>query len=265
MKEQILSQISAECPWRDTLYWYDTIDSTNTRAKELAKGGAPAGTVLIAGNQTSGRGRLGRSFSSPAGKGVYLSVILRPSCKADRLMHLTCAAAVAACEAVEKASGITPGVKWINDLICGKEKLGGILTEMSVNSDGFVDWAVVGIGINCIQKKADFPTELQEIATSLFLQTGKSCSPVLLAARLTEALYKMHNILLPQKQQLMDLYRQNCVTLEKKILMVRGEESAYGEALDLDEDGGLLVRFADGTEKVVNSGEVSIRGMYGYV
>ena len=265
MKEQILSQISTECPWRDTLYWYDTIDSTNTQAKELAKDGAPAGTVLIAGNQTGGRGRLGRSFTSPAGMGVYLSVILRPGCKAEQLMHLTCAAAVAACEAVEKASGITPGVKWINDLVCGKEKLGGILTEMSVNSDGFVDWAVVGIGINCLQKKTDFPPELQDMATSLLLQTEKACPPALLAARLTESLYEMDKLLLSQKQQLMDIYRQNCMTLGKRILMVRGEESSYGEALDLDEDGGLLVRFSDGTEKVVNSGEISIRGMYGYV
>ena len=265
MKEQILSQFTTECPWRDTLYWYDTIDSTNTRAKELAKEGAPAGTVLIAGNQTGGRGRLGRSFSSPAGMGVYLSVILRPDCKANQLMHLTCATAVAACQAVEKASGIFPGVKWINDLVCGKEKLGGILTEISVNSNGFVDWAVVGIGINCCQKKADFPTELQNMATSLLLQTGKACPPELLAACLTESLYEMNKLLLSQKQQLMDTYRRHCVTLGKRILMARGEESAYGEALDLDEDGGLLVRFSDGTEKVVSSGEVSIRGMYGYV
>ena len=265
MKEQILSQIPTECPWRDTLYWYDTIDSTNTRAKELAKGGAPAGTVLIAGSQTGGRGRLGRSFSSPAGMGVYLSVILRPSCKAEHLMHLTCATAVAACNAVEKATGILPGVKWINDLVCGKKKLGGILTEMSVNSDGFVDWAVVGIGINCCQKKSDFPPELQDIATSLLLQTGKPCSPALLAARLTESLCEMDKLLLSQKQQLMDTYRRHCVTLSKKILVMQGEESAYAKALDLDEDGGLLVRFADGTEKVVTSGEVSIRGMYGYV
>ena len=264
MKEQILSQMTTECPWRDTLYWYDTIDSTNTRAKELAKDGAPAGTVLIAGNQTGGRGRMGRSFSSPEGMGVYLSVILRPGCKAEELMHLTCAAAVAACKAVESASGIFPGIKWINDLVCGKEKLGGILTEMSVNTNGFVDWAVVGIGINCCQKKADFPTELQSMATSLLLQTGKPCPPALLAARLTEALYEINAVLF-EKQQIMDIYRQHCVTLGQKVLVVRGEESAYGTALDLDQDGGLLVRFTDGTEKVVSSGEVSIRGMYGYV
>jgi len=264
MKKQILSKMTTECPWRDTLYWYDTIASTNTQAKELAKEGAPTGTILIAGSQTGGRGRMGRSFSSPAGMGVYLSVILRPGCKAEELMHLTCAAAVAACKAVEKASGIFPGIKWINDLVCGKEKLGGILTEMSVNSSGFVDWAVVGIGINCCQRKADFPAELQDMATSLLLQTGKPCSPALLAARLTESLYEM-NETLSQKQQLMAIYRRHCVTLGQKILVSRDEESAYGDALDLDDDGGLLVRFTDGTKKVVSSGEVSIRGMYGYV
>ena len=264
MKEQILSQMTTECPWRDTLYWYDTIDSTNTRAKELARNGAPAGTVLVAGNQTGGRGRLGRKFSSPAGMGVYFSVILRPNCKADALMHLTCAAAVAACNAIEKTCGISPGIKWINDLVCGKEKLGGILTEMSVNTNGFVDWAVIGIGINCRQKKNDFPAELQDMATSLLLQTGKDCAPALLAAHLTQALYAVNSMLF-DKQKIMDIYRKHCITLGQKIFVVRGEESAYGEALDLDRDGGLLVRFSDGTEKIVSSGEVSIRGMYGYV
>ena len=264
MKEHILSQFTTECPWRDTLYWYDTIDSTNTQAKAMAKEGVPHGTVLIAGNQTGGRGRMGRSFSSPEGMGVYLSVILRPNCKAEKLMHLTCAAALAACQAVEKASGIKPGVKWINDLVCGKEKLGGILTEMSVNSSGFVEWAVIGIGINCCQQKTDFPLDLQDIATSLLLQTGKACSPALLAAGLTESLFEIDKLLLCEKQKIMDSYRKLCVTLGQQILVVRGDESAYGEALDLDEDGGLLVRFSDGTEKVVSSGEVSIRGMYGY-
>ena len=265
MKQEILSQFTTECPWRDTLYWYDTIDSTNNRAKELAKEGAPHGTVLIAGNQTGGRGRMGRSFSSPAGMGVYLSVILRPGCTADKLMHLTCAVAVAACKAVEKASGVSAQIKWINDLVCGKEKLGGILTEMSVNTAGLVDWAVVGIGINCCQQKTDFPAQLQDMATSLRLQTGKLCPPALLAACLTEALYETDKILLSQKAQLMDIYRGRCITLQKDVTLVRGEEISHGKALDLDEDGGLLVRFSDGTEKVVSSGEVSVRGMYGYI
>ena len=127
MKEQILQKIPTECPWRDTLYWYDTIDSTNNRAKELAREGAPHGTVVTSGCQTAGRGRMGRSFHSPEGLGIYLSVILRPNCPPDQLMHLTSCAAVAMCDAVQKVSGLRPGIKWVNDLILNKKKLGGIL------------------------------------------------------------------------------------------------------------------------------------------
>lgn len=266
MKENILSQILAECPWRDTLHWYDTIDSTNTRAKQLAKEGAPHGTVLIAGHQTAGRGRLGRSFSSPVGMGVYLSLILRPGCAPDRLMHLTCAAAVAGCRAVEAASGVTPAIKWTNDLVYGKQKLGGILTELSVHSaTGLVDWAVIGIGINCNQQKSDFPPELQDIATSIAQITGTACPPALLAGALVTALYEMDGQLLSGKKALMDTYRDRCITLGKDIVLVRGEDTRYGSAVALDDDGGLLVRFADGTIDTVSSGEVSVRGMYGYI
>ena len=266
MKQKILSQFTTECPWRDTLYWYDTIDSTNTRAKQLAKEGAPHGTVLIAGSQTGGRGRMGRSFSSPGGMGVYLSVILRPHCTPGQLMHLTCAAAVASCKAVEAASGVLPDIKWTNDLVCGKKKLGGILTELSLDSaTGLVDHAIVGIGINCCQKKEDFPVELQDMATSIFQLTETPCSPARLAAALTEALYEMDRQLFTEKKQLMDMYCSRCITLGKDIVLVRGEETVYGTALDLDEDGGLLVRFADGSKKTVSCGEVSVRGMYGYL
>jgi len=265
MKEHILSQITTECPWRDTLYWFDTIDSTNTRAKVMAREGAPQGTVLVAGHQSAGRGRLGRSFSSPVGMGVYLSVILRPNCPPDKLMHLTCAAAVAGCRAVEIACGIFPGIKWTNDLVVEKRKLGGILTELSVDSaTGLVAWAVIGIGINCNQLPSDFPPELQNMATSVAQLTGNPCSPAVLAATLVEALYKMDARLLSGKQEIMDEYRSRCITLGKEIILVRGEETAYGKALELDDEGGLLVRFQDGTERIVSSGEVSVRGMYGY-
>ena len=266
MKEKILSQFTTECPWRDTLYWYDTIDSTNTQAKAMAKEGAPHGTVLVAGHQSAGRGRMGRSFSSPKGMGVYLSVILRPNCTPERLMHLTCATAVAGCTAVENTFGLIPGIKWTNDLVCGKKKLGGILTELSVDSaTGLVVWAVVGIGINCNQQPSDFPAEVQNMATSILQLTGSPCAPFRLAAALTEALYEMGNCLLSEKTRWMDAYRNRCITLGKDIMLVRGEDIQYGNALDVDDDGGLLVRFANGEERVVSSGEVSVRGMYGYL
>ena len=264
MKNEIISQIPTECPWRDTLLWYSSIDSTNTRAKELAKGGATHGTVLVAGNQTVGRGRLGRSFSSPEGMGVYLSVILRPACTPDKLMHLTCAAAVAACDAVKAACGVDAKIKWTNDLVYGRKKLGGILTELSVAS-GLVEYAVVGIGINCLQKQEDFPTDLQDMASSLSMVCDTPCSPAKVAACLVDALYRMDKGLLSQKGDIMNRYRSACMTIGQDIVVVQADAARYGKALYVDDDGALGVRFADGTEETVNSGEVSIRGMYGYI
>lgn len=266
MKEEILSYLPAECPWRDTLHWYDTIDSTNTRAKELARRGAPHGTILIAGSQTDGRGRKGRSFTSPQGMGVYLSVILRPQCAPAALMHLTCAAAVAMCDAIEHIAGFRPGVKWTNDLVFGKRKLGGILTELAPDlKTGLTDFAIIGIGINCRQTDADFPPELRSIATSLSAVSGQDVTPSRLAASMIQALVKMDRLLLTEKAQIMAHYRTDCMTLNQDIVLLQGDRKRYGTAIDLDEDGGLIVRFADGTVRTVTSGEVSVRGMYGYV
>ncbi len=264
MKEAIRTYIPTECPWRDTLYWFDTIDSTNTRAKELASAGAPHGTVIVAGQQSQGRGRMGRSFHSPAGLGLYLSVILRPACKPEELMHLTCACGVAACDAVLSSSGIRPGIKWTNDLVIGSRKLGGILTELSL-SEGMVNYAVLGIGINCGHELTDFPPELRDFVTSLKMDTGNAPSPARLAGELICALWEMDKNLLQNQGQLMDRYRKDCITLGKDISILRGDTVTYAQALDIDADGGLLVRYADGTRETVQSGEVSVRGMYGYV
>ena len=264
MKEKIRSHVNAECPWRDTLYWYDTIDSTNTRAKQLAREGAPQGTVLIAGMQTGGRGRMGRVFQSPAGAGVYLSVILRPGCPPEKLMHLTCAVGVAMVKAVEKASGLRPQIKWINDLVVGGKKLGGILTEMSVDK-GLVEYAVVGIGINCLQDHTDFHPEIADLATSLSLAAGRKILPEVLAAAMVEELYAMNAQLLTAKSGLMAEYGRNCITLGKDIQVLRAGSIRPGKAVGLDEEGGLIVEYSDGVKETVASGEVSIRGMYGYV
>lgn len=264
MKEQILTYLPAECPWRDTLQWYDTIDSTNSQAKALAASGAPHGTVLVAGHQTGGRGRLGRSFSSPSGMGVYLSVILRPNCPPGQLMHLTCATAVAMCNAVEQAAGFRPGIKWTNDLVYGSKKLGGILTELSATAK-VVDYAIVGIGINCRQQASDFPPELQSIATSLSMATGQDTPPCRLAAAMICALADMDRSLLKEKSDILSAYRKDCVTLGREVMLLHAEQTFSGQAVDLDDDGGLIVRLSDGTIRTVTSGEVSVRGIYGYV
>ena len=264
MKEKILQNLTTECPWRDTLYWYDTIHSTNTQAKQLAKEGAPHGTVLIAGHQSGGRGRMGRSFASAEGMGVYLSVILRPDCAPDQLMHLTCAAGVAMLEAVENTCGLQPQIKWINDLVVGKQKLGGILTEMSLDN-GMVDYAVIGIGINCLQTAQDFPPELRDLAISLTMATEQTVLPEKLAAAMIESLWKMSLQLFSQKASLMERYKRHCITLGKEIQVLRADSVRPGKAIDLDDDGGLLVEYPDDTVETISSGEVSVRGMYGYL
>lgn len=263
MTESILTYLPADFPWRDSIQYFPTIDSTNTRAKAMAAQGAPHGTVLIAGHQSGGRGRLGRSFHSPEGMGIYLSVILRPGCPARELMHLTCAAGVAMCDAVEEAMGFRPGIKWTNDLIWGKRKLGGILTELSLKSDGTVDYAVVGIGLNCRQTEADFPEDIRSIAASLSMAAGKVADPARVAAAMVLALQSMAETLFSNSW--IARYQTDCVTVGQEISLVRGDTVRHGTAIAVDPEGALLVRFPDSHEEAVSSGEVSVRGMYGYV
>ncbi len=266
MKQTILSHLPGDHPWQSHIFCYDTIPSTNDLAKTMAKNGAAHGSVIIAKSQTAGRGRMGRSFHAPMGLGIYFSLILRPNCRPEELMHLTCATAVAMCNAIERCSGYRPGVKWINDLIGNKKKIGGILTELSINSKtGLVDWAVIGIGINCLHTREDFPPELHKIATSLLEVTGKQICPEHLAAYMILALYDMQEKLLTQRCAIMTQYRKDCVTLHQDVLLICGEETQTGKALDVDEDGGLVVEFPDGTVKTVQSGEASVRNFCGYV
>ena len=263
MIASILNQLPVEFPWKHSIQYFPTIDSTNTRAKLLAAQGAPHGTVLIAGHQSGGRGRMGRSFHSPEGMGIYLSVILRPNCPATDLMHLTCAAGVAMCNAVEAAAGFRPGIKWTNDLIWSKRKLGGILTELSLKSDGTADYAVVGIGINCCQQPDDFPEDIRSIAASLSMVSGKPVTPAKLAAAMVAQLQKMADTLFDGTWS--SRYEADCVTVGQEISIVRGDTVRHGTAVGVDTEGALLVRFPDGHVEAVASGEVSIRGMYGYV
>lgn len=265
MKEHIITHLRESCPWQDSLLWLPSIDSTNTRAMELARQGAAHGTVLIADHQTGGRGRRGRSFHSPVGVGIYMSVILRPHCKPQEIMHLTCAAAVAMCDAVEASAGFRPGIKWTNDLVCGHRKIAGVLTELGFDSKGNVDFAVIGIGINCCQQAGDFPEDIRNIAGSLSSVTGKAVDRAKVAAAMMDSLYRMSRDLLSSKQDMLNRYRSDCITLGKEISLVRGEEVRHGTALDIDSDGALIVCFPDEKCETVNSGEVSVRGMYGYV
>ena len=231
----------------------------------MARQGAPHGTVLIADRQTGGHGRRGRRFLSPGGVGIYLSMLLRPNCAPMELMHLTCATAVAMCDAVEASVGFRPGIKWTNDLVYKKRKLGGILTELGFTPQGKVDYAIIGIGINCCQRQADFDPEIQSIAGSLSMVADAPVDRAKVAAAMMEALQAMDATLLTGKETMLERYRADCITLGQEISLVRGEEIRHGLALTVDAEGALVVQFPDGTVEAVNSGEVSVRGMYGYI
>ena len=265
MKQDILSHLSPDYPWKDRLHWYSEIDSTNDRLKIMARQGCPHGTVLIADHQTGGRGRRGRSFLSPEGVGIYLSMLLRPDCGPQELMHLTCAAAVSMCDAVEQSAGFRPGIKWTNDLVYAKRKLGGILTELGFTPQGKLDYAIIGIGINCCQRESDFAPEIRNLAGSLAMVTGREIDRSKVAAAMMEALNRMDSGLLTGKAEMLEAYRRDCITVGQEISLVRGEEIRHGTALTVDEEGALVVRFPDGNVEAVNSGEVSVRGMYGYI
>ena len=265
MKQEILNLLSPDYPWKERFHYVSETGSTNDDLKALAKQGAPHGTVLMADRQTGGHGRLGRSFHSPEGTGVYVSILLRPECAPTELMHLTCAAAVAMCDAVEASCGFRPGIKWTNDLVFGKRKLGGILTELGLNKKGMVDYAIIGIGINCSQQPEDFPAELQAFAGSLAMAAGHPVSRSRVAAAMLEALYTMSRTLFSGSFVMLRQYRRDCVTLGQEVSILRGDAVSHAHALDVDGSGALIVRYPDRTVEAVNSGEVSVRGMYGYL
>ena len=267
MKEQILFHLPGDHPWQNQIHWFDSIDSTNLEAKRMAQSGAPHGTVLIAGHQTAGRGRLGRSFLSPAGMGIYMSVLLHPHCKPEKLMHLTCAAAVSACDAIEAAAGFRPDIKWTNDLVYQSKKVAGILTELSIDpKNGLVEYAIIGIGVNCCQRTADFDPSIQDFAGSVSMFAENSLDRARLSASMIQAFLKMDMDLLADHTGIMKNYRKQCISLGKDVSILRADGSVqHGHAVDIDDAGALLVRFADGNVTAVNSGEVSVRGMYGYV
>lgn len=239
-----------------TLHLLDTVVSTNDIAARLAKEGAAHGTAVLAKCQTGGRGRMGRSFLSPEG-GMYLSVVLRPAEPAAQLMALTPILAAAACDAVEEVTGIRPEVKWTNDLVFQNKKLAGILTEPALAADGHMLYAVAGIGMNC--GAAPLDESIREMAINLPVEDVSQ-----LARAVALHWEQAASTAVSEKHRWLEVYRRDCVTLGKRVL-VTGSRSFYALAVDVDDDGALLVKKDDGSMERVFSGEVSVRGLYGYI
>lgn len=247
---------------------FDRIDSTNAFLKRAAsETDAPDGAVAVADEQTGGRGRRGRSFLSPAGKGVYLSALLRPTLEPTRLLPLTGFAAVAICDAVERAAGVRPQIKWTNDLVLNGKKLCGILTELSVEGEsGALQYVVVGAGVNVAHTSEDFSGELGDIATSLAIETGRRVSRAALAAAMIEELDRMYDALLRgDTGAYLDAYRRDCLTIGREVQLLWQDARERVRAVGVDDELGLEVIRADGSRETIRTGEVSVRGLYGYV
>lgn len=242
----------------------DRTDSTNNDCKRLAAQGAQSGLVVIAGEQTGGKGRRGRSFQSLSGKGLYLSVLLRPQCTLSQVQQLTAWCAVAVCRAVESLTALPCQIKWVNDPLLEGKKLCGILCELGVDDDGRLDYVVMGMGINVSQSQADFGPELSSIATSLVQHMASPPHRSDVAAALISELDSLWAAFPSGREFYLEEYRRRCVTTGQRVRLVKGDEVREAYAQRVNDDFTLHVRLPDGTEEDIFSGEVSVRGIEGY-
>lgn len=238
----------------NTIIVMDEVDSTNSEIKRLARSGAKNGTVVIAEHQTSGRGRLGRSFFSPAGSGIYMSFLHKPSFDAEKATLVTTAVSVAVCRAIEKVSGKKPLIKWVNDLYLDGKKICGILTEAIRDAkSGKIEYIVIGIGINCA--KSEFPDDIKNIAGSICEKEEEISRNELVAEIIRET--KDIDVVV-ENGKFIEEYKRRSLVIGKDIRIL-GQTEDIATALDIDENGGLVVRLWDGETKILSSGEISIR------
>ena len=233
------------------IYFAESTDSTNTRLKELARQGAPHGAVAAALEQTGGKGRLGRRFTSPPG-GLYLSILWRPDCSPEKAARLSCAGALAACAAIEEVWGIAPDIKWPNDLLLKGKKISGILTEAAWQKEG--GWVIVGTGINV--NTESFPTELVDSASSLYLETGRRIEPEKLMAAFISRLDSVYRAWGEEGAPFLEEYRRRCITPGRDILIDHEGGRAKVHALSVEEDYSLLIQWPDGKRERKSFGEI---------
>lgn len=258
LAEEIKNGLQTRFVGRNIVF-FDAIDSTNQVAKQLAAQGAASGTVVVAEAQGKGRGRLNRSYFSPKGKGIWFSVILRPHILPQEAPKCTLLAAVAVAMAM-KRFGLQAAIKWPNDILHEGKKLTGILTEMSAEIDR-INYIVIGTGINVNIKEEEFPEELRDKATSLAVMKGENLPRVAFFQAVLESLDALC-IQLDEEgfSPIIARWRACAVTLgqEVRVISATGKESFDGRAVDIDEEGALLVETEDGMRRVL-AGDVSIR------
>ncbi len=261
-QNELLSRRKTKWIGIDTLC-YETIDSTNAQAKRLAEAGYGNGTLIVADHQEAGRGRRGRSWETPAGTNIAMSLLLKPEINPNNASMITLVAALAVSKAITQITGEPAPIKWPNDIVMNGKKVCGILTEMSAQFD-YVNHIVVGIGINV--NIESFPEEIAEIATSLRKETGKLISRAELIEAVWEQFEAAYEVYL-QTQDLRNLvkeYDARLVNMHRNVKVLDPKEPFEGKAMGITPRGELMVDTWE-SRKLVSSGEVSVRGIYGYV
>ena len=258
VKEQLKTKYLGQ-----TIHYEEKMDSTNNKAKELARGGAEEGLLVITEEQTNGKGRLGRVWESPAGTGIWMSLVLRPNILPQYASQITLVAGLSLCETLQEVTGLKASIKWPNDVVVNGKKICGILTEMSAEMEG-INYIILGIGINV--NTNTFSEELP-YASSLALEGGIGYSRKAIIKDFLERFEKDYNQYkqIPNLEAIKERYEQNCITLHKKVKLIKKEKEIIAEAIEITSDGALKVRYEDGSIDEVVSGEVSVRGLYDYV
>ena len=237
----------------------NSVTSTNTLLRELAVKGAHEGTVVVAEEQTAGKGRMGRAFHSPAGHGVYFSLLLRPGSKTNEATLITAAAAVATARAIEEVTGIRVGIKWVNDLFADGKKVCGILTEATFDMEsGLMESAVLGIGVNVTTPEYGYPAGIEAVAAALMdRQTGKDGERCRLIAAMLDSFWEFYQEL--SARRFLDEYRARSILLGRDIYVLSQDGKQPARALEIDDECRLVVRFDNGEVSAIGSGEVSIK------
>ena len=246
------------------IYFYEEIDSTNLEAKRLAAKGAVAGALVLAERQTQGRGRRGRAWESPEGSSISMTLMMRPQIRPEHASMLTLVMGLSVVQAIENIWHVKTGIKWPNDVVWNKKKLAGILTEMNVNVQG-IQYLVIGVGINV--NTPAFPEELQDKATSVYLELGHKVSREELVAEIMKT-FEQNFKIFAQTEDLSGLresYEQALLNLHQPVRVLEPGNEYTGMALGINDLGELLVQREDGRQEAVYAGEVSVRGLYSYV
>ncbi|HVR35445.1 MAG TPA: biotin--[acetyl-CoA-carboxylase] ligase [Methylomirabilota bacterium] len=256
--DDLLSRLGAvRVIGRDIRVFQETT-STNDVVEKLARDGVKEGVVVFSESQTRGRGRLGRKWVSPRGRGLWFSVLLRPALRPEAVTQLTIAAATALCRGIEKAAGVRPDVKWPNDVLVRGRKTAGVLTELSAELDK-VKSVILGIGVDVNQTATDFPVELRRIATSLRIEAGRPLDRAELAAALLGELDREYALIHAGKfDAVADEWERRCTTLGCQLVIDVGGRQVRGRAESLDPDGALLVRTQHGHLERIMGGDVTV-------